>query len=752
MLSFGKRAFLAISLCLVTAAIEAEPRRRALLVGIDDYSAHQQASKGAPVSNREFRNLGGAVHDVEVMQGVLTSVYKFKPGEIATLKNPAATRDAILGAIATLIRGAKKGDVLLFYFSGHGSQVRNSLSEEKDRFDESIVPANTRSGALDIRDKELRRRFLPALDRGARLTIILDSCHSGSGARGVPGDGQAREGPADPRDIKDGYRGPSLEDRGALVLSAARDTDLAFEMKGYQEKPQGVFSWALVRAIKDAAPNEPAIDTFRRAAARMRLEKPEQVPVIAGNAEARFSPLLGVRKDRKSDRITAGVASVDPDGLVTIDGGWANGLTLNSELRPVTKPPSAVRLQVIALDGMTKCRAKIRKGSAKTLHSGSLLELVAWVAPQDQPLRVWVPQGDARVMAFARTLADAAKVAGIKWIEDPIASSVPAQVIRWDGEAWESFDARRRGTRLGPAPDPKTMLQGLPRGSSLFVQLPASPDIGRRLTTQAGVVRVKRPQDADYILAGRLFRGHEEYAWLRPSVDRRDQHDSPLPLRTDWHDGRKAGEVAAGLNEDLRRLQRIHLWQTLPSPPEARFNYRLGIRRARDNALITDGTLIAEETYGLVLRAAPGPRELSTPRFVYVFAVDTLGQSVLLFPRGPVGSVENRFPALYTNPPEIRLGAGASFIPQAPFGTDTYFLLSTDEALVDPWILEWDGVQKPKDRPGGTPLEQLLLLIMSHDDRTPRTIGPPSRWSIERVPLATIRNPAMRNTRSEATR
>lgn len=718
---------------VVRAAVQAEPRHRALLVGIDDYSAGQKTPKGTPVSQRDFRNLEGAVRDVEVMQGVLTSVYKLKPGEIATLKNQAATRDAILRAIKTLIGGGKKGDVLLFYFSGHGSQVKNSLSEEKDHMDESIVPANTQSGALDIRDKELRRLFLPALDRGARLTIILDSCHSGSGVRGVPGDGLARTGPADKRDAKDGYRGPTLEDRGALVLSAARDIDLAYETKGFQEKPQGAFSWALTRAVRDAARNEPAIDTFRRVAARMRIEKPEQIPVIAGNAEARFTPLLGsTRKDRASDRVTAGVVSVDPNGLVTIDGGWANGLTLNSELRPVTKPPSAVRLQVISLDGMTSCKARIKKGSAKAIRSGSLLELVAWVAPQDRPLRVWVPQGDAHVVAaFARSLADAAKGAGLKWMEDPTAS-VPAYVVRWDGEAWESFDDKRRGTKLGPAPDAKAMLQNLSRGSSLFVQLPASPDIKKRITPQGGVERVKRPQDADYILAGRLFHGHEEYAWIRPSVDRRDQHDSPLPLRTDWHDGRKAGEAAADLNEDLRRLQRIHLWQTLPSPPEGRFNYRLGIRRVRDKALITDGTLITEEPYDLVLRAAPGPRELSTPRFVYAFAVDSYGESVLLFPRGPVGSIENRFPALYTHPSEIRL---STFIPQPPFGTDTYFLLSTDQALVDPWILEWDGVQKPKNR-GETPLEQLLLLIMSNT-RAPEPSPNPSRWSIERVPFAT---------------
>jgi hypothetical protein len=730
MSSFRKRAYLAIGFCILSASLRAEPRYRVLLVGIDDYSARRLASKAAPVDDRDFPNLEGAVNDVELMHGLLTSIYKIRPEEIVILRNQGATRDAILGAIDVLVRAAERGDVILFYFSGHGSQVRNSLSEEEDRMDESIVPADTRRGAPDIRDKELRRYFRPLLDRGARLTIILDSCHSGSGARGLPG-GEARFAPPDMRDVKDGYRGPKLEDGGALVLSAAQDTDIAFETRGYEKRLQGVFSWAWARAVRDAAQNEPAIDTFHRAAARMRLERPGQVPVIAGNAEARFTPFLGVRKDRETDRVIVSVRSIDRNGLVTIHGGWANGLTPGSELRPVSKAPSPMRLQVIVLEGMTACTAKIINGRPGSLHSGSLLELVAWVAPQDQPLRVWVPQGEARTMTFARALRDAARRAGVEWVEDPTAIH-PARIIGWDGDAWRSLDAGGRPTKLGPAPD-ASMQMGR---KSLFVRLPASPEIARHIARRAdGVERVAGPQDADYILAGRLSRGRVEYAWIRPSADVRDERQCALPLRTEWHDGRKAGEVAAILNEDLRRLLRIHKWETLPSPPETQFNYRLGIKRTRDNALVTDGRLVGDEQYGLVLRAVPGPRGLSSPRYVYVFTVDTYGKSVLLFPRGSIGSVENRFPRGTTTPPEIRLGAAACFVPEPPYGTDTYFLLSTDEALTDPWILEWDGVRTRRER-GETPLERLLLLIMS-GDRAPRLLPAPTRWSIERLPFVT---------------
>ncbi|HYC58643.1 MAG TPA: caspase family protein [Thermoanaerobaculia bacterium] len=731
----AKRVFLA-GLCVLALVADAEPRRRALLVGINEYSS--QASKA--LAGGRFQNLEGAVNDVELMRDLLRSVYKVKEAEIVVLTNQAAGRAAILNAIDQhLVAGAQSGDILFFYFSGHGSQVKNSLSEEADRLDESIVPADANDGVADIRDKELRRRFQPLLDRGARLTVILDSCHSGSGVRGLPRSAKTRFAPPDPRDVRDAYRGPTLEDGGALVLSAARDTDLAFETRGREGKRHGVFSWAWARAIRDAAPGEPAIDTFQRASARMALEQPEQVPVIAGNAEARFATFLGVRGDRQSDRVAVAVRSVESNGLVIIQGGWANGLTLESELRPATNPSSAVRLRVVALNGVSESAATVVTGSTDAIRSGSLLELVAWAPPQNRRLRVWVPHGDERVVSFARALAVAAKRSGLHCLEDP-ADGTANWIFRWDGESWESFDPERRGTRLGPSPDRKTMFRTLSRGMSLFVQIPVSRDINRRIAPESWAVeRVERPDDADYILTGRLSRGRVEYAWVRPATDTRDRPQSTLPLRTDWHDGQKAGQVAAFLTEDLRRLQRIHLWQTLPSPPETQFNYRLGIRRQRDQMLITDRTLLAEELYGFVLRAVPGPRHNSAPRFVYVFMVDSHGRSVLIFPRGPIGSVENRFPRRNTSPAEISLGPDGSLIPQPPFGTDTYFLLSTEEALTNPWILEWDGVRTPDER-GRTPLEHLILESMS-GDRGVHLFPDSSQWSIERLSCTSVQRP-----------
>ncbi|HEX8151998.1 MAG TPA: caspase family protein, partial [Thermoanaerobaculia bacterium] len=140
-----------------------------MLIGIDDYSASQFDAGAVTVAPRDWPNLYGAVNDVDAMREMLVARHGFADRDILVLKNHRATRAAILGAIEQHLA---TGDVALFYYAGHGSQVPNSRSTEPDKLDESLVPADSRAGAPDIRDKELRRLFNRILDRGARLTLI----------------------------------------------------------------------------------------------------------------------------------------------------------------------------------------------------------------------------------------------------------------------------------------------------------------------------------------------------------------------------------------------------------------------------------------------------------------------------------------------------------------------------------------------------------------------------------------------------
>lgn len=704
-------------------------RRRALLIGINDYSAShiEPRLQGKPAPGRDWPRLRGAVTDVNMLEELLVLLYGFDRSDIVKLTDQSATRDTILRTLEQhLVRNIGRDDIVFFYYAGHGSQVRNSLSDEQDKLDETIVPADSRLGARDIRDKELRLLFNRILDRGARLTIMLDKCHSGSGARGLATGAQPRGVRPDLRDVRNhNDYGPRPENRGALVLAATEDFEAAWETRDDEGMFHGAFSWAWMRALRDSSPAEAAEETFLRAQARMRAETPYQSPIMAGES-ARLHPFLGVRGDRRGDRTVVAVEKIQSDGTVLLQGGWANGLTIGTELRS-GDPRSAVRLVITAIRGLGRSEARLQAGRAapQAIQPGALLEVAGWAAPPGRPLRVWAPRTAGNVhtiAALAGALATEARRRGVRWITDPI-ETTPTHLLRHRGSEWEILGADGSLERVGSDADVKSAIAKIPAGSSLFVQFPAPATLVDGLAIEP----VEQPDNADYVLVGRFADRRLAYAWLRPLVTKSDRRKTGLPLRTDW-----ITDDVTGLRNALRRIRRIHGWQVLESPPDSRFAYRLAVRRQRGNLVKEATPLIGDGTYELALRAPSRPPQGMQRRYVYAFVIDSYGKGILLFPLS--GSVENRFPHQASPPAEIPFGE--PFVVAEPYGIDTYFLLSTDEPLPNPWILQWDGVRKRDPQPL-TPLEQFLMLTGS-DDRAPRRPVTTPAWSLEKVAFESI--------------
>jgi hypothetical protein len=140
--------------------------KRAVCVGINEY----------PTASLALR---GCVNDAEGWARLLSEHFDFARKDIRLITDADATKETILGALDDLLAGASSGDVLVFTNSSHGT-YRVDESGDDDVYDEALVPYD---GADDvIIDDELRERF-GALARGVRATVILDSCHSGSGTR-----------------------------------------------------------------------------------------------------------------------------------------------------------------------------------------------------------------------------------------------------------------------------------------------------------------------------------------------------------------------------------------------------------------------------------------------------------------------------------------------------------------------------------------------------------------------------------------
>ncbi len=149
--------------------------KKALLVGINDYAP---VGPGGP-------DLRGCVNDVRDMANTLSvlGIIPPSPRTMRILTDARATRAAIITGIKWLIKGAKKGDVLVFYYSGHGSWVADVSGDELDGKDETICPHDFASAGM-IKDDDIRT-LLAGLSPGVNLDVIFDSCHSGSATRAV---------------------------------------------------------------------------------------------------------------------------------------------------------------------------------------------------------------------------------------------------------------------------------------------------------------------------------------------------------------------------------------------------------------------------------------------------------------------------------------------------------------------------------------------------------------------------------------
>jgi hypothetical protein len=717
------------------SAVRTPTSKRALLVGINDYSA-STLTRSAVRNDRGINNLRGAVTDVESAAALLIGRYGFTSENMVLLKDQSATRAAILAKLDELASTARARDVILFYYSGHGSQAFNERSAEPDHRDETIVPADAAMGAHDIHDKDLRRIFNLILDRGARLTVVLDSCHSGSGGReGMPNGVLSRGVKPDPHDKFDGAdAGPRPEGRGALILAAAQDSDAAWEMVDSDGKNHGAFSWALARAMRDATPGESATDTFLRAQARLRAERPDQNPVLAGGNEARIRPFLSSDADAVPRRNSLAVQKVI-GGRIVLQGGWVNGVTVGSELRSVVR--AEIRLVVTGLTGYGVCQARLSDDSkelpAPLVQSGDLFELRAWAAPPSPAMRVAMPTVDSVPETFIRSLRQAARNAGIQWVSDPTAQT-PTHLLRTRGRVWELVT--REGKRMPFAldADAATLIAALPPDATLFVQVPMARPIAAAIDaanreSSGSIVFVDDPDDADYVLTGRIAEGPPEYAWVRPGVAAKDAHRSGLPPRTTW----QTTDSDSGLlfYDTLRRLRRIHGWELLETPPNSAFPYVLAIHHERDGVLIENDILRGGEDYRLSLRARTTPVADVQRRYVYAFLIDSWGRGILLY---PASSVENRFPLDPAKlPTEIALQA--SFVASPPFGVDSYFLLTTDEPLPNPWVLEWDGIRTRK-RDTSTPLESILATVGESRSGERNVTSP--QWSIQRITIESV--------------
>ena len=750
----GRWSRLAAFATLVVGAVfaspgdaHAAPTRRALVIGIDTY-APPPGTKPKD-SNRNWPDLDGAANDARSFASLLTDRYGFQKGEVRVLANREATRDAILDSMDKwLLADAKKDDVRVFYFAGHGSQVPNSRSHEPDHLDETIVPADGSTGAADIRDKELGRRFAHVTSAGIKLTVVLDSCHSGSGTRGALSGRKVRMIARGNVDALDGGDDPNPVDGGALVLSAAQDIQLAEEDQDEAGKAHGAFTLALLRALRSRPVDEGIDIIYRKTRGLMQAGGRTQEPVLGASESRKHLSLLGDTPKPGKQSVLIAVGEVQPGSdEVLLQGGYAEGLAEGCELvREGAPGKDSTRVKITEVRDLGRSVAKVVAKGAKPLKAGDLLQVDRWVMAPERALSVWVSTAPS-VADVERLAAEARGLAGrseFTLATDP-ALRAPTHVIRWTKEqGWlmeTSGETRPLGKTLSADAVAATVKGKGPR-PIVFVALPVPAElagalaIGPKSSNDGIIVVPDRDRGrAIYQLTGIARSSGIEYAWLLPGAS--DDTTIPLPVRTDWVGGDPA-TAARTLTGFAVTLARVQAWASLKASGQDDFPYHLrlnvddGGKKSAVTGRTTGGAVREKSTIKVSLEADGNPN-VSEARYVYVFAIDSHGNGVLLYPTGE--KVENRYPLADPPPKEIPLPITVSVVP--PFGVDTYYLLTSREQIPDPYVLEWSGVRRRGlTRGAASPLQSLLARVGT------RTRGfqpdPPTDWDIEHISVKSI--------------
>ncbi|MEM6800466.1 MAG: caspase family protein [Bacteroidota bacterium] len=232
----------------------------ALLAGINKYP--------------DASHLKGCVNDIQHIKTYLEGREDLEL-DLRVLTEEAATKQAIIEGFELHLSKAKKDELILFYFAGHGVEENTDIeifqSDSSTKNLQALLCWNTDTRNPQdpqktcLADKELRY-LIAGLNQEADTYIITDCCHSGGNTRLNGEKRQAQDKSISARSWE-GFHFHDKIDQAAtqnhslselipraphVHLSACRNTEVAWEGKYNEETKGGQFSIALFNLLKNA--------------------------------------------------------------------------------------------------------------------------------------------------------------------------------------------------------------------------------------------------------------------------------------------------------------------------------------------------------------------------------------------------------------------------------------------------------------------------------------------------------------------
>ncbi len=326
---------------------EQTPNIYALLIGIDGYNP-----------NRLYKNLKGAVRDINLVASYLLETLKIPAERVFKLTSPnpevaqtietkdlPPTYENIVAKFNAITEIAQPGEQVYVYYSGHGGRASTIYEEVKgaDQYDEGIVPMDVgdREGRY-LRDVELTTLLKRMTDKGLIVTVILDSCHSGGTTRG---DAAIRGGPETDTAQRD--KESSVASRQELIenwqtvageggdiawvpplnnyvlLAACRPHEYAYEYAFDGKERHGALTYWLIQTLATSSTGLSFRKLYDRVCAQIQSKFPQQLPMLLGDGTR---AVFG--NETLPTHYSVAVISVDSNQKqVTLNAGLAHGLS-----------------------------------------------------------------------------------------------------------------------------------------------------------------------------------------------------------------------------------------------------------------------------------------------------------------------------------------------------------------------------------------------------------------------------------------
>ena len=723
---------------------------RALVIGIDTYSPPQGIKVSINNDRQTFPNLSGCKNDAIAISSVLQTHFSVSKKNIDTLYNREATRDNIVGKLKQLLDNSRENDLVFLFYAGHGSQVNNTLSSEPDKKDETIVPSNawTKPG-MDITDKELARIFNQFIDKGIKLIAVFDCCHSGSMSRApvfdMPVSRYIKGSLFDTKDSSGFIPPEQRRDGNFIFLSASQDNESAVEQYDGNGIPHGAFTNAFLQSIYQQGANASVSNLFLAARSILKANGKKQEPVLAGSQKWLFKTLLNSDIQQSSSTVLIPAIGNNKE-YIEIGAGYAQELNIGNELICILSGNDTILLRIDTVLSITNSWAIVIKGDKSKIKSGQLFEISNWMSRQTPLLSVYFPDHSysemdiQKITAIGRILNQQLPK---QFINDLSDSDPEICFFFIKGQCWMN-DAGRQLV-LVKKTDPASLMAIIGK-KTFYFDIPLSDKfrniLKNRLGKNANIQIVTNSSEAQYVLFGSLNNNqHLAYGWRRTQATAKDSLEN-MPVQTRSFSLQENNDFSYSSNSDslalmAARLSKVRAWLQLTGPKTTElFPYHLELRHKGSNAIIDTMPFRVDDEVTLYLVEEYGALKTSKRKYVYSFIIDKEGTMTLLYPNPSKGNVENRFPQINANSRKEAVEL-INFSIGIPTGTDTYFLLATDEPIQQYALLfNQTGTRSVNVAEDTNPLRDLINL--GNEQKTRNISKTTKNWTLSKLSIKTI--------------